>query len=68
MSARNALGYLYQDRPDRVGRDRLEILTALINGPSFDPTYRPDIIKIPRTHPVYQLGLPGRRLRTRPVR
>ncbi len=46
--------HLYQDRPDRVGRDRLEILTALINGPSFDPTYRPDIIKIPRGHPVYR--------------
>jgi integrase len=54
VSARNALLHLYQDRPDRVGRDRLEILTALINGPSFDPIYQPDIIKIPRGHPVYQ--------------
>jgi hypothetical protein len=40
---------LYADRPDRAGRDRLEILTALIRGPSFDPVYGPDIIQIPRT-------------------
>jgi len=45
---------LYQDRPDRVGRDRLEILTALIGGPSFDPVYRPDIVKVPFGHPVYR--------------
>lgn len=30
--------------PDRTGRDRLELLTALINGPSFDPTFRGDVI------------------------
>jgi integrase len=45
---------LLADRPDRTGRDRLEILTALIGGPSFDPVYRPDVIKIPRGHPVYR--------------
>ena len=53
MSARSLL-QLYTDRPDRVGRDRLEILTALIGGPSFDPVYRPDIIKIPRGHAIYR--------------
>jgi len=50
----NSLLPLYTDRPDRVGRDRLEILTALIGGPSFDPIYRPDIIKIPMGHCVYR--------------
>jgi hypothetical protein len=41
-------------RPDRAGRDRLEILAALISSPSFDPLYRDDIIKIPGGHPVYR--------------
>ena len=39
---------------DREGRDRLEILTALINGPSFDPIFRPDVIDVPPGHPVYR--------------
>ena len=38
----------------RTGRDRLEVLTALINAPSFDPLFRPDIITIPPGHPVYR--------------
>jgi len=38
----------------RAGRDRLEVLTALISAPSFDPLFRPDIIKIPAGHPVYR--------------
>jgi integrase len=38
----------------RAGRDRLEILTALISAPSFDPLFRDDIIKIPAGHPVYR--------------
>ncbi|TXH28428.1 MAG: site-specific integrase [Mycobacterium sp.] len=54
MNARGGLQHLYADRPDRVGRDRLEILTTLIDGPSFDPIYRPDLIEIPRDHPVYR--------------
>ena len=42
-------------QPDaRQGRDRLEILTALISAPSFDPLFRGDIIKIPAGHPVYR--------------
>ena len=42
-------------QPDgREGRDRLEILTALISAPSFDPLFRGDIIKIPAAHPVYR--------------
>jgi hypothetical protein len=40
-------------RPDRVGRDRLEILTALISSPSFDPLFRADVVRIPRDHPTY---------------
>ena len=42
-------------QPDaREGRDRLEIMTALISAPSFDPLFRGDIIKIPAGHPVYR--------------
>lgn len=41
-------------RPDRTRRDRLEILTALIAAPSFDPVLRPDVLEIPRDHPVYR--------------
>ena len=53
-NARAGLPFLYRDRPDRVGRDRLEILTALIDGPSFDPIFRPDVIAIPPGHPIYR--------------
>ncbi|MEU3627876.1 hypothetical protein [Amycolatopsis coloradensis] len=38
---------------DRAGRDRLELLTTLINGPSFDPLFCRDVIRIPSDHPVY---------------
>src|SRR6266568_4941202 len=42
-------------QPDaREGRDRLEVLAALISAPSFDPLFRPDIIKVPAGHPVYR--------------
>ncbi|MFE2868798.1 hypothetical protein [Embleya sp. NPDC059259] len=42
-------------QPDtRTGRDRLEVLTALISAPLFDPLFRPDIIKVPPNHPVYR--------------
>lgn len=37
----------------RVRRDRLELLTALINAPSFDSLYRAEIITIPPQHSVY---------------
>jgi hypothetical protein len=45
----------------RADRDRLELLTALIAAPGFDPLYRPDLIKIPPRHPVYGWGcqVPG---------
>ncbi|MGP4091113.1 hypothetical protein [Streptomyces sp. KR55] len=36
-----------------TNRDRLEVLTALINAPSFDPLFRPDIIVVPPDHPTY---------------
>jgi integrase len=45
---------LYAERPDREVRDRLEILTALIGGPTFDPLFRTDIVRIPRGHAVYR--------------
>ena len=41
-------------QPDREGQDRLEILTALLDGPSFDPIFRPDVIDVPPDHPVYR--------------
>jgi integrase len=37
----------------RVTWDRVELLTALIGAPGFDPLYRTDIITIPPHHPVY---------------
>ncbi|WP_434598545.1 hypothetical protein [Streptomyces sp. A5-4] len=42
--------------PSRTMRDRLEVLTALIAAPSFDPVFRPDVMHIPRDHPVYGWG------------
>jgi len=38
---------------ERVPRDRLELLTTLIAGPSFDPVLRPDFIRFPPDHPTY---------------
>jgi integrase len=45
----------------RIGRDRLEMLAALIAAPGFDPLYRQDLIRIPPDHPVYGWGcqVPG---------
>ena len=54
MRRQEYLRPLLADRPGQAGRDRLEILTALIAGPSFDPVYRPDIITIPGGHPIYR--------------
>ncbi|MFI7132232.1 tyrosine-type recombinase/integrase [Nonomuraea sp. NPDC050153] len=48
-----ALG-LADQQADRVGRDRLEILQALMNGPAFDPLFRSDVITLPADHPVYE--------------
>ncbi len=45
---------LQPSRPNRVGRDRLEILTASIGAPSFDPVFRADVVRIPRDHPTYR--------------
>jgi hypothetical protein len=38
---------------ERESRDRLEILTALINGPGFDPLLRADIIEVPPEHAAF---------------
>ncbi|MFD7137729.1 hypothetical protein [Streptomyces sp. NPDC059894] len=40
----------------RYTRDRLEVLTALLGGPSVDPLYRGSVIEIPADHPVYRWG------------
>ena len=37
----------------RIGRDRLELLTALIEAPAFDPLFRDTLIFIPPQHPLY---------------
>jgi integrase len=39
---------------DRESRDRLEVITALISAPSFDPMFQTEIITIPPNHPVYR--------------
>jgi hypothetical protein len=41
-------------QPDREGQDRLEILTTLLDGPSFDPIFRRDVIDVPPDHRVYR--------------
>jgi integrase len=38
----------------RAGRDRLELLTALIDGPAFDPLFCGEVIRIPAGHPVFR--------------
>jgi hypothetical protein len=45
----------------RERRDRLELLTALIDGPGFDPLLRGDVLTFPRDHPVWWWGcrVPG---------
>ncbi|WP_371098887.1 tyrosine-type recombinase/integrase [Streptomyces sanglieri] len=45
----------------RIDRDRLELLTALIEAPSFDPLFRHTLIFIPAQHPVFawQCGIDG---------
>lgn len=40
----------------RTAGDRLELLTALITAPNFDPLFRTDVIKVPRDHPTYGWG------------
>ncbi|WP_202120928.1 tyrosine-type recombinase/integrase [Streptomyces sp. BA2] len=47
---------LLAEHGGRESRDRLEILTALINGPGFDPLLRADVIKVPAEHPVFGWG------------
>ena len=56
MIAVKALVPLRGGQAAREGRDRLEILTTLIDGPAFDPLFRPDVIRIPRGYLVYPWG------------
>jgi hypothetical protein len=39
---------------NRTRGDRLEILTALIDAPSFDRLHRPDVIVVPGDHPHFR--------------
>jgi integrase len=52
MAARS-LAALRAGDTGRAALDRLELLTALIDGPPFDPLFRPDVIQIPGDHPIY---------------
>jgi hypothetical protein len=49
----SALSARPTDADRREPRDRLELLTALINGPGFDPVFRDDVIRIPPGHRIY---------------
>lgn len=53
MSTSSVALALPQIRPERSSRDRLELLTALINAPSFEPAFRADLARIPLQDPVY---------------
>ncbi|MFE4801453.1 hypothetical protein ACFRFL_42455 [Streptomyces sp. NPDC056708] len=44
---------LLPQQDPRTRRDRLEVLTALIGGPEFDPVLCGGVLKIPPAHPVY---------------
>jgi integrase len=50
------LALLPADERTRAGRDRLQLLAALISAPGFDPLYRSDVIRLPPDHPVYRWG------------
>lgn len=47
------LKVLENEDASRARRDRLELLTALMMAPGFDPLYRSDLIAIPPQHRVY---------------
>ncbi|MGW1658392.1 tyrosine-type recombinase/integrase [Streptomyces atratus] len=46
--------------PSRTTGDRLELLTALLNAPTFDTAFHTDVIDLPGDHPVYawECGVP----------
>jgi len=46
--------------PSRTTSDRLELLTALLNAPTFDAAFHTDVIDLPGDHPVYawECGVP----------
>ncbi|MGW3690589.1 tyrosine-type recombinase/integrase [Streptomyces sp. NPDC005125] len=47
------LPLLAGDGQSRTGKDRLEVLGALMAAPSFDPVFRQDVVRVDRDHPVY---------------
>lgn len=42
------------DGDGRVPRDRLEVLTALVDGPRFEPLFRGQVLNFPPDHPTYR--------------
>jgi hypothetical protein len=52
----SALKVLVNNDTSRARRDRLELLTTLMEAPGFDPLYRSDLIAIPPRHRVYGWG------------
>ncbi|QEV16140.1 hypothetical protein [Streptomyces alboniger] len=54
MSRPDPVFPFFLDHPARVTSDRLELLTALVNGPRFDPMFRGDLLVVPPDHPVYR--------------
>ena len=54
MKADPLLPLYREQHGGRAGQDRLELLTALIGGPAFDPLFRREVIRIPARHPVFR--------------
>ena len=54
MKADPLLPLYREQHGTRAGRDRLELLTALIGGPAFDPLFRAGVIRVPARHPVFR--------------
>ncbi|MEY9839361.1 tyrosine-type recombinase/integrase [Streptacidiphilus sp. EB103A] len=53
MRALSLLPVTSVGRTSRTITDRLELLRALIAGPSFDPLFREDLIRVPGDHHAY---------------
>ena len=54
MKADPLLPLYREQHAGQAGQDRLELLTALIDGPAFDPLFRGEVIRIPPRHPVFR--------------
>ena len=54
MTGTGALALVPDWAARRAAADRLEMLTALIAAPSFDPLFRAEVIQVPAGHPVFR--------------